>query len=62
MLFRAHMIQLRKRFGKKRADNANVGWESGDDFITSKVYGEYRADILISSIVKNKIIHEESEY
>ena len=33
-----HDTELTKRFGSHRADAANFGWASGDDFISSKVY------------------------
>jgi hypothetical protein len=37
-LFKAHDKMGLAKFGKRRWDRANIGWASGDRFISSKVY------------------------
>ena len=63
LLFAKHDKQGLKLYGKKRWDNANVGWGSSENYISSKVYGNPTV-VLTSTLSRNKktVYHAESEY
>jgi hypothetical protein len=60
-LWIAHMKALNKKYGKKRAGESNMGWYTGPNSISSKVYGK-EPKIFTSQINKGKIYHSEEDY
>ena len=57
----AHDKEGRKRYGKKRWENANFGWSQEHWAICSKVYGD-PCVILTTELKGKKIAHSESDY
>jgi hypothetical protein len=39
-LFDAHYNEIARRFGKARAERANIGWGHGEGSLCSKIYGK----------------------
>lgn len=59
----AHLKEIEKRYGKRRAATANIGWSESDDSICSKVYGDEAMCVTtFRKKVKGKYIHEHDKY
>jgi hypothetical protein len=63
LFFKAHFRELEKHYGKKRANNANIGWVQDDDAICSKVYGN--PTMCVTTFMKKengKYVHKHEQY
>ena len=60
ILIESHVDEGQKRYGS-RWDDANIGWSSGEGFISSKVYGE-DPKIFTTYLEDNKCVHKEEDY
>ena len=64
-LLKAHIEELDKRYGHKRASRANIGWYSDNTSISTKVYplkAGQKTKVLTSIIKHNIISHWEDDY
>ena len=59
-LLNAHLKAGHERYGR-RWDIANIGWASGDGFISSKVYGD-PAHVFTSEVRGGRIKHTHEKY
>lgn len=59
-LLTAHDRAGRGRYGK-RWESANIGWASGEDFISTKVYGD-PAHVFTSYVEGGRIRHAHELY
>lgn len=48
-MFEYQYAAIKKRYGKRCANNANYGWAAGPDFVCTKVYGTSNGTVIMDT-------------
>ena len=58
-IYNSQNREIKKKFGKDAADNADYGWSVNDYMVDTRIYG---CGMLFSYCIANKIIHFWNEW